>query len=108
MSALAEVGGETWFNLGDRDLALHVERTRRLAEGQSLTRVIVDLARRLGISAHILPMSDDAVRTIVDTDEGRLPFQKYFVGLRCAPDCAGDQLRRRKYRACVGGRLSPR
>jgi LPPG:FO 2-phospho-L-lactate transferase len=85
MSALAEVGGETWFNLGDRDLALHVERTQRLAGGQSLTRVIVDIARRLGISAHILPMSDDAVRTIVDTDEGRLPFQKYFVGLRCAP-----------------------
>lgn len=85
MSALAQVGGETWFNLGDRDLALHVERTRRLAEGQSLTRVIVDLARTLGISARILPMSDDAVRTTVETDAGRLPFQKYFVGLRCAP-----------------------
>jgi LPPG:FO 2-phospho-L-lactate transferase len=85
MSALAEVGGETWFNLGDRDLALHVERTRRLREGQSLTRVVTDVARRFGISASILPMSDDPVRTIVMTDEGPLPFQKYFVALRCAP-----------------------
>ena len=85
MSALAEVGGETWFQLGDRDLALHVERTRRLREGQSLTRVVTDVARRFGISANILPMSDDPVRTIVDTDEGALPFQKYFVELRCAP-----------------------
>jgi LPPG:FO 2-phospho-L-lactate transferase len=85
MSALAEVGGETWFQLGDRDLALHVERTRRLKEGQTLTRVVGDVARRFGISAKILPMSDDPVRTIVVTDEGSLPFQKYFVGLRCAP-----------------------
>jgi LPPG:FO 2-phospho-L-lactate transferase len=85
MSALAEVGGETWFNLGDRDLALHVERTRRLKKGQSLTRVVADFARSFGISAAVLPMSDDPVRTIVVTDEGALPFQKYFVGLRCAP-----------------------
>ncbi|MEA2839964.1 MAG: 2-phospho-L-lactate transferase [Methylobacteriaceae bacterium] len=85
MAALAEIGGETWFQLGDRDLALHVERTRRLKEGQSLTRVVSDFARRFGISAKILPMSDHAVRTIVITDEGALPFQKYFVGLRCAP-----------------------
>jgi LPPG:FO 2-phospho-L-lactate transferase len=85
MSALAEIGGETWFQLGDCDLALHVERTRRLREGQSLTRVVTDVARRFGISANILPMSDDPVRTIVDTDEGALPFQRYFVELRCAP-----------------------
>jgi LPPG:FO 2-phospho-L-lactate transferase len=85
MSALAEVGGETWFQLGDRDLALHVERTRHLREGQSLTRVVTDVARRFGISANILPMSDDPVRTIVVTDDGALPFQKYFVELRCAP-----------------------
>jgi LPPG:FO 2-phospho-L-lactate transferase len=85
MSALAELGGETWFSLGDRDLALHVERTRRLREGQSLTRLVGDLARSFGISASVLPMSDDPVRTIVVTDEGVLPFQKYFVGLRCAP-----------------------
>jgi LPPG:FO 2-phospho-L-lactate transferase len=85
MSALAEVEGETWFQLGDRDLALHVERTRRLKEGQSLSRIIMDVARRFGITAEILPMSDNPVRTIVVTDEGPLPFQRYFVGLRCAP-----------------------
>jgi LPPG:FO 2-phospho-L-lactate transferase len=85
MSALAEVGGETWFQLGDRDLALHVERTRRLREGQSLTRTIADVGRRFGITAEMLPMCDDPVRTIVLTDEGPLPFQKYFVGLRCSP-----------------------
>jgi LPPG:FO 2-phospho-L-lactate transferase len=85
MTALAELGGETWFNLGDRDLALHVERTRRLKQGQSLTQVIADVACRFGISASILPMSDDPVRTTLVTEEGALPFQKYFVGLRCAP-----------------------
>ncbi|MBV8851733.1 MAG: 2-phospho-L-lactate transferase, partial [Methylobacteriaceae bacterium] len=85
MSALAEVGGETWFQLGDRDLALHIERTRRLKEGQSLTRVIGDVAQRFGISAEILPMSNDPVRTIVVTEDAPLPFQRYFVHLRCAP-----------------------
>jgi LPPG:FO 2-phospho-L-lactate transferase len=85
MSALAEVGGETWFQLGDRDLALHVERTRRLREGESLTQVVANVGRSFGITAEILPMSDDPVRTIVVTEEGPLPFQKYFVGLRCSP-----------------------
>jgi LPPG:FO 2-phospho-L-lactate transferase len=85
MSAMQEVGGETWFQLGDRDLALHLERTRRLKEGQSLTRIVMDVARCFGIKAEILPMSNDPVRTIVVTDDGPLPFQKYFVGLRCAP-----------------------
>jgi LPPG:FO 2-phospho-L-lactate transferase len=85
MSALAELGGETWFNLGDRDLALHIERTRRLAEGQGLTRIVTEIGQGLGISAEILPMSDHPVRTIVITEDGALPFQKYFVGLRCAP-----------------------
>jgi LPPG:FO 2-phospho-L-lactate transferase len=85
MSALAELGGETWFNLGDRDLALHIERTRRLAEGQGLTRIVTEIGQGLGISAEILPMSDEPVRTIVVTEDGALPFQKYFVGLRCAP-----------------------
>jgi LPPG:FO 2-phospho-L-lactate transferase len=85
MSTLVEVGGDTWFQLGDRDLALHVERTRRLRARQSLTQIIGDFARRFGISAGVLPMSDDPVRTIVVTDQGNLPFQEYFVRLRCAP-----------------------
>ncbi len=63
MAALAELGGETWFQLGDRDLAIHVERTRRLAAGESLSAITADFCRRLGIAARVLPMSDDKVRT---------------------------------------------
>ena len=85
MAALASLGGETWFKLGDGDLATHVERTRRLAAGDSLSRITDDFRRRLGISARLLPMSDDRVRTRLLTDDGWLDFQDYFVRLRCAP-----------------------
>ena len=85
MAALREFGGETWFQLGDRDLAVHIERTRRLRDGQSLSAVTAELATRLGISVRILPMSDAPVRTTVETDEGALPFQRYFVERRCEP-----------------------
>ncbi len=63
MAALERLGGDTWFKLGDGDLATHVERTRRLAAGESLSQVTDDFRRRLGISARLLPMSDDPVRT---------------------------------------------
>jgi LPPG:FO 2-phospho-L-lactate transferase len=89
MAALAQLGGETWFRLGDRDLALHVERTRRLKAGETLSGITADLARRLGILSRILPMTDDAVRTRVQTREGVLDFQHYFVGLQCAPQVTG-------------------
>jgi LPPG:FO 2-phospho-L-lactate transferase len=85
MEALGALGGETWFRLGDRDLAMHVERTRALRIGISLTEFTAVTARRLGIAAGILPMSDDRVETMVVTGEGPLPFQRYFVGLQCAP-----------------------
>jgi LPPG:FO 2-phospho-L-lactate transferase len=85
MQALDELGGETWFRLGDGDLATHVERTRRLARGENLTAITDDFARRLGIEAELLPMSDDPVRTLVETSEGRMPFQRYFVARRCEP-----------------------
>ena len=85
MQALAQLGGESWFRLGDADLALHVERTRRLAGGESLSAVIADVARCFGISGQILPVSDDPVRTQVHTSEGDLPFQDYFVRRRCEP-----------------------
>jgi LPPG:FO 2-phospho-L-lactate transferase len=85
MAALEKLGGETWFRLGDGDLATHVERTRRLAAGESLSAIIDDFCRRLGIAARLLPMSDQKVRTVLDTDHGRLDFQDYFVRLRCAP-----------------------
>lgn len=85
METLGSLGGDTWFRLGDRDLALHIERTRRLAAGERLTRITADLAARLGARPRILPMSDDRVRTRLRTSEGWLDFQPYFVGLRCAP-----------------------
>jgi LPPG:FO 2-phospho-L-lactate transferase len=85
MKALGDLGGETWFNLGDGDLATHVERTRRLAASESLSQVTNDFRQRLGVSARLLPMSDDRVRTRLRTAEGWLDFQDYFVRLRCVP-----------------------
>ncbi len=85
MRVLEALGGATWFRLGDGDLALHVERSRRLAAGESLSTFTADVARRMGVSTRILPMSDDAVRTIVSTPEGELGFQDYFVRARCVP-----------------------
>lgn len=85
MDQLRKLGGEDWFNLGDRDLALHVERTRRLHAGESLSAITADVAHKLGIGCALWPMSDDPVRTVLDTDEGVLPFQRYFVGRRTEP-----------------------
>ncbi len=85
METLETLGGETWFRLGDRDLALHLARTARLRAGAPLSAVTDDLRRRLGIGARILPASDDPVRTRLDTDQGVLEFQEYFVHQRCAP-----------------------
>jgi LPPG:FO 2-phospho-L-lactate transferase len=86
MAALGALGGEDWFQLGDGDLATHVERTRRLAAGETLTQVTDAFRARFGIASRILPMSDDAVRTRVKTrEEGWLDFQRYFVGRRCEP-----------------------
>src|SRR3989338_1781491 len=84
MQALSRLGGEDWFMLGDHDLATHVERTRRLAAGESLSSVTESLARALGLAANIVPMSDSPVRTRVLTDQGELEFQRYFVQQRCA------------------------
>ena len=86
MKALADLGGPDWFRLGDGDLAMHVERTRRLKAGETLSSVTADLARRLGIGPRILPASDDPVRTRLTTSDGLLDFQDYFVRLRCAPE----------------------
>jgi LPPG:FO 2-phospho-L-lactate transferase len=89
MAALDALGGETWFKLGDGDLATHVERTRRLSGGESLSHVTDDFRRRLGISARLLPMSDDRVRTRLRTDGGWLDFQDYFVRLHASPVVRG-------------------
>lgn len=80
LNMLGEYGQENWFWLGDRDLATHIVRTHWLNEGRRLTEITEDLRRRLAIECHILPMCDEPVRTLLDTQEaGRLAFQEYFV-----------------------------
>jgi LPPG:FO 2-phospho-L-lactate transferase len=82
---LERYGEETWFRLGDRDLATHIVRTARLRRGERPTEIARDLQRALGVQAPILPMTDAPVRTEVLTDEGWLEFQDYFVRLHQAP-----------------------
>lgn len=89
MDALAQLGGETWFRLGDRDLATHVERTRRLDAGATLSEVTAALCAAFGVAHRVVPMSDQRVATIVRTDAGPLPFQHYFVRHRSAPVVIG-------------------
>ena len=79
------LGGEEWFRLGDKDLALHLRRTEWLRQNISLTEVTERLRRILGVQSQVLPMCDEPVRTLVHTDEGDLPFQHYFVRLQCEP-----------------------
>jgi len=83
---LERLGEESWFRLGDRDLATHVRRTKRLRDGARPTEVAGELARSLGVHATILPVSDDAVRTEVRTEDGWLEFQEYFVHRHQAPE----------------------
>jgi LPPG:FO 2-phospho-L-lactate transferase len=85
MAALRGLGGESWFQLGDSDLAVHVERSWRLAQGAPLSEVTAHLCRALGVTARVLPMSDDPVRTRVLTAAGWLDFQDYFVRQQCQP-----------------------
>lgn len=89
MGALSKLGGETWFQLGDRDLATHVERTRRLRAGERLSAVTARFAERLGTGARVVPATDDPLRTMVATDEGELAFQEYFVHRQCRPRALG-------------------
>jgi LPPG:FO 2-phospho-L-lactate transferase len=87
---IGRLGGLDWFRLGDKDLATHLERARRLREGQTLSQITSDFCRAWGVKHTVLPMSDDPVRTIVDTVEyGELPFQEYFVHRRCEPRVKG-------------------
>ena len=85
METLAALGGADWFRLGDRDLALHVLRSHRLRAGDSLAAITDDFRQRLSIGPRILPMSDDPVRTQINTDQGWLDFQDWFVRLRAEP-----------------------
>ena len=89
LETLRTLGGPTWFQLGDRDLALHIERGRRLQAGEPLSVVARILCERLGVAIQVLPMTDQPVRTRVQTDEGELGFQQYFVERACEPAVRG-------------------
>lgn len=102
MDALDRLGGETWFRLGDRDLATHIERTRLLKAGRTLSDATQDICRRFGIRHRIAPMSDDPVRTIVHSDEGALDFQHYFVRRQWQP-----RVERLELRGAATARPSP-
>lgn len=85
MSALKSLGGPEWFNLGDGDLALHVLRTERLRQGEALSTITSSFAKSWAIATTVLPMSNDPVATWLETDDGPLPFQNYFVERQCRP-----------------------
>ena len=89
LETLAELDGPTWFQLGDRDLALHLERTRRLERGDSLSTITQDVCKTWKVRSMVLPMSDDRVATVVESEQGELAFQTYFVELRCEPEVRG-------------------
>ncbi len=86
---IEKLGGQTWFRVGDQDLATHIERTRRIKAGQPLSQITSDFCKAWRIQHTVIPMSDNPVRTIVDTDEGELAFQEYFVHRRCEPRVRG-------------------
>jgi LPPG:FO 2-phospho-L-lactate transferase len=85
MDQLGKLGGPIWFKLGDRDLAIHVQRSHWLRQGDRLGKITSRLAQAMGIASTVLPMSEDAVRTKLETDQGDLDFQDYFVRLQAKP-----------------------
>ncbi len=89
IETLESLGGESWFRLGDKDLALHIRRTQLLKAGATLTQATETITQAMGIEHAVVPMSDDAVRTLVNTESGMLPFQHYFVRERCRPAVTG-------------------
>jgi LPPG:FO 2-phospho-L-lactate transferase len=89
LESLGGLGGPTWFRLGDRDLALHLERTNRLRLGLPLSQVTRDLCQQMGVQARVLPVTDDSVPTMVVTESAELPFQEYFVRQHCEPVVTG-------------------
>jgi LPPG:FO 2-phospho-L-lactate transferase len=84
-----EMGLDTWFQLGDRDIALHLHRRELMTQGMSLTQISRALARAFGVPSDILPMCDEPQPTLVLTEQGEIAFQEYFVKMRCAPQVSG-------------------
>ena len=93
LGMLNKYGADTWFNLGDKDLATHIRRTQLLNQGFTLSQVTAELCRCLGVAHSIVPMSDSPVPTFLDTDAGNLSMQQYFVEHQCAPAVAGIEYR---------------
>lgn len=89
MSALERLGAPGWFRLGDKDIATHLRRTLLLNQGERLSSVVKEFCAAWGIQHSVLPMTDDRVATVVDTDEGALAFQEYFVQRQCLPRVKG-------------------
>lgn len=89
VSNVEQLGGPAWFRLGDKDLGTHLERTRLLQAGLPLSEVTLRFCAAWGVKPRVLPMSNQPVRTTVQTDEGELPFQEYFVHRRCEPRVKG-------------------
>mgnify|MGYP001141119311 FL=1 len=89
LDSLVALGGPGWFRVGDRDLGVHLERTRRLATGEKLSQITQAFCRAWGVGPIVLPMSDDQVETLVETEDGELAFQEYFVYHRCLPVVKG-------------------
>ena len=89
LEALKRAGEDVWFQIGDRDLATHLVRTEMLGRGSTLTEATIELGRRFGVTARVLPMSDDIVRTRFATDQGQFSFQEYFVRERLQPKLQG-------------------
>jgi LPPG:FO 2-phospho-L-lactate transferase len=89
MESLSTFSDQTWFRLGDKDLATHIYRSSALKQGKTLTEVTAELCRSLTIAPRLLPMTDDSVRTMVQTDAGELAFQHYFVREQCRPVVSG-------------------
>ncbi len=102
LETLGRLGGDVWFRLGDRDLALHVLRTQMLRDGVSPGSIADRLREAFGIAARIQPATQDRLRTIVETDVGTLAFQDYFVRLRCAPKVTSI-----RFDGCETARPSP-
>ena len=91
LAMLRQYGANTWFNLGDRDLATHIRRTQLLKQGLALSEVTAELCAALGVNHRIVPMSDQPVRTVLETSEGSLSMQEYFVRNRAQPDVSAVQ-----------------
>lgn len=89
LETLGTLGADTWFGLGDHDLALHIRRTDMLRSGMTLSEITLELATRMGVRHPIVPMSDQRVSTIVQSSDGEMPFQEYFVHRRSEPEVIG-------------------